>query len=254
MTSSAGDAVTARTSSPHSLTLFLLLTGLFNRSISASGSVFTPWAFQEDPYYQAWTYARLFQCNTGSRNILRCLKERGAGELIGAAAASDYWFRPVVDLNITHSKALLKDFPRKLYERGEVARVPYLCGLTRNEGSLEYYVKYPELAQYVSSSQMREAIERMIRPFLRRYTNSKVISASIDYYYIQRVNHSSSPSASYGRQNYLPPNKNEKMIEVSRTSSRGERENGNCVTAFQLLTLFLFPLTGAFHSSPMIKT
>ena len=186
--------------------------------------MFTPWAFQEDPYYQAWTFARLFQCSGGSRNILRCLKERGAGELTAAAAAGDYWFRPVVDLNITHTKALLKDFPRRLYERGEVARVPYLCGLTRNEGSLDYYLKYPELAQSVAASQMRDAIERMIRPFLRRYTNSKVISASIDYYYIQRVNHSS--SRAFGRQNYVAPNKNEKMIEVSWE-----------LTVFQLLTL-----------------
>lgn len=175
--------------------------------------MFTPWAFQEDPYYQAWTFARLFQCSTGSRSILRCLKERGASELTTAAGAGGYWFRPVVDLNITHSKALLKDFPVKLYERGEVARVPYLCGLTRNEGSLDYYLKYSELAQSVAASQMRDAIERMIRPFLRRYTNSKVISASIDYYYIQRVNHSS--SGAFGRQNYVAPNKNEKMIEVS---------------------------------------
>lgn len=146
--------------------------------------------------------------------MLRCLKERGASELTAAAAANAYWFRPVVDLNITHSKAVLKDFPRKLYERGEVARVPYLCGLTQNEGSLVYYLKYPELVQAVTASRMREAIERMIRPFLRRYTNSKVVAASIDYYYIQRVNHSSGVRG-FGRQNLLPPNKDEKMIEVS---------------------------------------
>lgn len=145
--------------------------------------------------------------------MLRCLKERGASELTAAAAANGYWFRPVVDLNITHSKAILKDFPRKLYERGEVARVPYLCGLTQNEGSLDYYLKYPDLEQAVTASHMRDAIERMIRPFLRRYTNSKVVAASIDYYYIQRVNHSS--SRGYGRQNYMGPNKDEKMIEVS---------------------------------------
>lgn len=176
--------------------------------------MFTPWAFQEDPYYQAWTYGRLFHCSTGSRNILRCLKERNANELTTAAGVNNYWFRPVVDLNITHSKALLRDFPHKLYQRGEVARVPYLCGLTRNEGSLEYYLRYPEVEPFVTTSQMREAIEQMIQPFLRRYTNSKVVSASIDYYYIQRVNHSS--SGTFGRQTYTAPNKNEKMIEVSQ--------------------------------------
>ena len=204
MTCSVSDVLTARTSS---------VAGLFNRSISASGSVFTPWAFQEDPYYQAWTFSRLFQCSSGSHNILRCLKGRGAGELTAAAAANDYWFRPVVDLNITHSKALLRDFPRRLYERGDVARVPYLCGLALNEGSLDYYAKYGEVAQAVAASQMRDAVERMIRPFLPRYANSKVISASIDYYYIQRVNHSAS---GFGRQTYVALNKNEKMIEVSR--------------------------------------
>lgn len=203
-----------------------LNAGLFNRSIQSSGSVFTPWAFQEDPYYQAWTFAKIFNCWTDSRSLIRCLRERSASELISAASSNGYWFRPVVDKNLT--RPLLKDFPRNLYERGEFARVPLLSGLVRNEGTLDYYKRY-HLIKNSQNGNNKWAIEELIRPYVRRFTNLKVISTAIDYNYIQKYNNSmmGANRGGYGRQSgsIIPTNPNyhngfilnqdEKFSEVS---------------------------------------
>ena len=206
-------------------------SGLFNRSIAASGSVFTPWAFQEEPYHYAKQLASVFNCRGYPRDMVRCLRDRNVGELISASVNNRIWFRPTVDLNV--SRPLLVDFPARLYERGDVNRVPFLCGLTRHEGSLDYYLRYNEIKHYIPPStynlpgqgstpylraNTRQAIEELIRPFLRRYANEKVISSSIDYYYFRRFNHTQAGRYTYGRQVLAPTlniNYNQKFIEVS---------------------------------------
>ena len=162
--------------------------------------------------------------------MIRCLRDRSVGELMAASVSNRLWFRPTVDRNVT--RPLLLDFPQRLYERGEVSRVPFLVGLTRHEGSLEYYLRYNEIKYYIPPSSYnqvnqqtsfvrantRQAIEELIRPFLRRYANEKVISSSIDYYYFRRFNHTLTGNYVYGRQVVGPVlniNYNQKFIEVS---------------------------------------
>ncbi|KAI1292292.1 Venom carboxylesterase-6 [Halotydeus destructor] len=157
--------------------------GLFNRSISSGGTIFTPWAFQEDPYYQARDFGRFFNCHSESRRLVKCLRDKSASELTATSRTNGYHFRPVIDKNTTYP--LLKDYPMRLYERNEFAKVPYLAGLTKTEGALDYYLRYNGLTK---TSPSRDNLEILLAPYLRRYTNVKVVASAVDYQYFQRFN------------------------------------------------------------------
>ena len=57
-----------------------------------------------------------------------------------------FWFRPVVDRNVS-SSALLRDFPLNLYKNGQFNKKPYLVIVTGREGSLEYYLQSGRMPQ-----------------------------------------------------------------------------------------------------------
>lgn len=171
------------------------LTGLFNKTIISGGSVFTPWAFQEDPAYQAKRFGWKFNCKGWSRDIVRCLRDRGATELIREAKEYEgFWFRPVVDKNVTYG--LLTDFPEKLYENRMVSRVPLLAGVNANEGSLDYFYRY---TREWASLPYKRVIEEMMRPYMKRYAKVELIASSIEYHYFTRWN-KTRLNLGYGRQ------------------------------------------------------
>lgn len=134
------------------------------------------------------------------------MREKAGRELISAASVNGYWFRPVIDKNLT--RPLLRDYPRKLYERGDFVRVPLLAGLVRNEGTLDYYSRYHQVKRLANSGSTLLSIEELIKPYVRRYTNTKVLAAAIDYNYIQKYNHSAGNSINNlgFRQNTYPNN------------------------------------------------
>ena len=192
----------------------LFCSGLFNKTILAGGTAFTPWAFQEDPYWQARRFGEKFGCKGWSRDIVRCLRDRGVTELTNAAReAEGFWFRPVVDKNITYG--LLTDFPEKLYQQRKVNAVPMLAGVNLNEGSLEYYFRNrPEY----NSKPTKVVVEELIRPFMRRYAKTEIVASSLEYHYFQRANRS---RFAYNRQTpgfpggYTGvPNRDEVFIQV----------------------------------------
>lgn len=198
------------------MTQVKLLPGLFNKTIIAGGSVFTPWAFQEDPYWQARRFGWKFGCKGWSRDIVRCLRDKGVNDLISNAREYEgFWFRPVVDKNITYG--LLTDFPERLYQQRQVAQVPLLAGLNMNEGSLEYYYRNrPEYANQPG----KKVVEELLRPFMRRYTKVDIVASSVEYHYFQRANRS---RFAYGRQNngfpggfVSTPNRDEVYIKVRK--------------------------------------
>lgn len=73
--------------------------------------------------------------------------------------------------------------------------------LTAKEGALEYYLQYGRLnSMFGRDANTRDRLEELFRPFLRRYTNAKVIATAADYQYIQRFNYSGGNSGYYARQ------------------------------------------------------
>ncbi|KPM02413.1 esterase-like protein 1, partial [Sarcoptes scabiei] len=94
----------------------------FTNAISISGSIFSPWAINDNPLAQARDFSYRFTCGYRQDQIVDCLRYQELSQLMSVSAERDwdknrqpFWFRPVIDLNVTGS-ALLKDFPLNLYK------------------------------------------------------------------------------------------------------------------------------------------
>lgn len=80
-----------------------------------------------------------------------------------------------------------------------------LIQLTAREGALEYYLQFGKLnSMFGRHSSTRDRLEELFRPFLRRYTNAKVIAAAADYQYIQRFNLSGGGSSAFSSRQRMP--------------------------------------------------
>ena len=96
-----------------------------------------------------------------------------------------FWFRPVVDRNVS-SSALLRDFPLNLYKNGQFNKKPYLVIVTGREGSLEYYLQSGRMPQG-STANLQQQISFLIRPSLRYYTNELIMADAFEYRYFNRT-------------------------------------------------------------------
>lgn len=191
------------------------MSGLFNKTIISGGSVFTPWAFQEDPFYQARRFGWKFSCKGWSRDIVRCLRDRSVSELVRESKEYEgFWFRPVIDKNVSYG--LLTDYPERLYQNQMVARVPLQAGVNTNEGSLDFFYRYAREWDLLSHKQV---IEEMMRPYMKRYAKVELIASSIEYHYFSRWNKT---RLNNGRQSSgfasVGVNRDEVFVKVSDTN------------------------------------
>ncbi|CAG2118425.1 unnamed protein product, partial [Medioppia subpectinata] len=131
-------------------------------------------------------FANFFGCDQRSDKMLDCLRGQDRNALMGKSRDRDlernvqpYWFRPVVDRNLT-SSGVLKDWPESLYRNGQFKKCSYMIGFTRNEGSLEYYLQ-KERADNRRTNE--EKIAFLIRPFLKEWASEDVIATVINYQY-----------------------------------------------------------------------
>ncbi|XP_017489959.1 PREDICTED: venom carboxylesterase-6-like [Rhagoletis zephyria] len=170
----------------------------FRSAVSISGTVFSPWAFEDVPVQQARDFGYRFGCPYQTDKLVECLRYADANSLIQTTLDSvdvnsnrnPFWFRAVVDKNVTTS-ALLADFPQQLYQAGKNNRVPYLVAGTSNEGSLEFYLQ----SERVKSFQELDAkIAFLIRPYLKHYTNEDAIAAAFSFKYFNRTHRAYSAS------------------------------------------------------------
>lgn len=108
----------------------------------------------------------------------------------------NFRFRPVVDRNTSES-ALLKDLPLNLYKNGQFNKKQYLVITTGLEGSLEYYLNR---ARMPKSDSIELKIAFLIRPFLKYYTNERILASAFLYRYFNRVTHSTTLPGQYQNQ------------------------------------------------------
>jgi para-nitrobenzyl esterase len=101
--------------------------GLFHRAISQSGGCTTVRPRLETAAARAPEFARVAGCS--ETDELACLRTKSRAELMATAVGSGMSFAPVVD------RVFIPEQPRALFERGEVAHVPYLLGSTHDEGT-----------------------------------------------------------------------------------------------------------------------
>ena len=170
----------------------------FRAAISISGTVFSPWAFEDVPVQQARDFGYRFGCPYQTDKLVECLRYVEANSLIQSVLDSvdvntnrqPFWFRAVVDKNVTTS-ALLSDFPLQLYQSGKNARVPYLVAGTSGEGTLDFYLQSERVKGF---QELDQKIAYLIRPYLKHYTNEDVIAAAFSFKYFNQTHRSFSAS------------------------------------------------------------
>jgi carboxylesterase type B len=119
--------------------------GLFHAVITESGSQILPFTYQPNPLPFAKALALHLNCSTSNTSLmLQCLQGVSVDTLYDAQAefdqgptASPLYYIPVVDGQV--EDGLLPDQPINLIRNEQYNMVPYLSGLTENEG-LPFYV------------------------------------------------------------------------------------------------------------------
>lgn len=116
----------------------------FHRGISQSGNVFCPWTFSRPgtAKNKAESVAKELDCPTGSsKDLIDCLRTKNANDIIGTDRlfqVFDYCpmipFRPVIEPD--HEGAFLTDDPALLMKYGRLSDIPWMTGITSQEGSL----------------------------------------------------------------------------------------------------------------------
>lgn len=162
----------------------------FHAAISIGDSIFSPWAVEDNQLEQARQLGYRFTCDSRTDRLVECLRYIDLASLLTTTGERDwnnnrepFWFRPVVDRNVSGS-ALLTDFPLKLYNAGNVHRVPYLLIASGQEGSLEYYLQSERIKSF---STVNSKIGFLIRPYLKTYTNEDVLAAAFKSKYFNRT-------------------------------------------------------------------
>lgn len=121
-----------------------LSQGLFDASISASGTVFSPWAFVEpDPLYVAIRQAEAVGIENArlmtTNQLVERLRQVPAATLVTSVNSMKRWhqhqtiiYRPVIEPDL--EGAFLLDDPRSLFVRGDIKRVPHMISIVEEEG------------------------------------------------------------------------------------------------------------------------
>ena len=173
----------------------------FSAAISIGGTVFTPWAFKDNPKDQAINFGSFFSCDLRTDKMLDCLRSQDVGVLMAKSRDRDYdrntqpyWFRPVIDRNQSNV-AVLKDYPIALYQSGRYKQCPYIVGFTKDEGSLEFYLQYDRVQ---SRKSVEEKIAYLIRPFVKDWSDEDIIASAIKYQYFSRNSSRNVMNSQYG--------------------------------------------------------
>ncbi|XP_066593320.1 carboxylic ester hydrolase [Prorops nasuta] len=121
-----------------------LSRGLFHRGISQSGTAYCPWTLTQpgEAKKHAKMVAEKLKCpSKDSKAMLKCLKTKSAVDIIGTDRLFqefDYCpmipFRPVVEPK--HSGAFLSEDPFVATTSGNIVDIPWMAGITSEEGSL----------------------------------------------------------------------------------------------------------------------
>jgi para-nitrobenzyl esterase len=146
---------------------------LFHRAVSQSGGCTSLRGTLAGAQRLAARFGERLGC-TGS-DALACLRGKSLVELVDGAAAFGSSFNVAVD------GMFMPEQPRALFDRGEVARVPYMLGSTTDEGSYwtleDTGITNDE--QYLDL--LRKRYEEPVEPIAELYPASKFASSKNPY-------------------------------------------------------------------------
>lgn len=106
--------------------------GLFHRAISQSGGCTTRVATKAEARTASSQVATQLGCSGSGELALACLRSKPVDALLGSVpqTTTGSAFGPIVD------GAFLTEQPRASFDRGEIAKVPYILGSNTDEGTL----------------------------------------------------------------------------------------------------------------------
>lgn len=122
-----------------------LSKGLFHRAISQSGNFYNPWTLTppRSARKKAMIMGRNLGCNTeNSAELIKCLRTKTDTEIIGTDRLFQHYgycpmipFKPVIEPK--HVGALLTEDPLISVRQGRLADIPWMTGITSEEGTLK---------------------------------------------------------------------------------------------------------------------
>ncbi|XP_026824937.1 venom carboxylesterase-6 isoform X2 [Ooceraea biroi] len=117
----------------------------FHRAISQSGTVYCPWTLAPpgSAKRKAEQVGRLLNCDTeSSEQLIECLRKKSATDLIGTDRSFQVYgycpmipFKPVIEPD--HPGAFIVENPIISMHKGNMADIPWMTGVTSEEGSLK---------------------------------------------------------------------------------------------------------------------
>jgi para-nitrobenzyl esterase len=147
--------------------------GLFARAISQSGGCTTLRSTLVGAQRTAARFAEQLGCS--GADPLECMRQKPFVELVDSAAAFNSSFNVVVD------GMFMPEQPRALFDRGEIAEVPYMLGSTTDEGSY-WTLDATDITndvQYLDA--LRQRFPEPVEPILQLYPASKFAESKNPY-------------------------------------------------------------------------
>ena len=125
------------------LTVSQLTTGLFERVIIMSGSLFAPWAISQYPKDAAEAVGLLLGCRWHGvdQELLDCLRSRDVKDILQAFSRhqkdlnTTELFGPVVDSYLPSESAFLGKNPQATLQKGDFPKLRVLTGVAESEGA-----------------------------------------------------------------------------------------------------------------------
>ena len=117
------------------LVLSPLSRGLFDRAISQSGSALATWALGGGQVMSAFSLARKLNCSVDDVEVMvECLQRQPYEDIVENTRGHEAAFQPRVDKEAEYP--VIPDDPYVLLNSGSFNRVPWMNGITAEEGSV----------------------------------------------------------------------------------------------------------------------
>ncbi|KAK5646892.1 hypothetical protein RI129_005356 [Pyrocoelia pectoralis] len=183
--SAGGASVYFHILSPHS-------KGLFHAAISSSGIATSTWTLVKkgEANQQCKELAHALKCPTSSsKEILECLQAVNSSDITKQIykMIENYYeprmiFKPVIEPKLLG--AFITDHPVDIIKSGAFSQVPYIIGLTTDDGALISAKIYND---YKSVKKFNDDFENVVPPLLSYNTlaSRKMISRKIKKFYFQ---------------------------------------------------------------------
>ncbi|KAK7873002.1 hypothetical protein R5R35_000302 [Gryllus longicercus] len=171
--------------------------GLFHKAIAQSGSVFNPWGMTSSSLRtRAFKLGELLGCKTSDASeLVNFLKKVSPKDLVEGSAKTIskeerrrgdvLSFNPIPENALPEKPCFLPGNPEELLQKGKYHDVPYLAGVTSDEGILELsgIIKQPRLVEIIANDFERLVPKDLCEPLEKSQEIAEQIK---DFYFDEK--------------------------------------------------------------------